>query len=366
MTSSPHLGMPLIAASQAQKHVTHNQAIIVLDSVVQLSVKDSIHAAPPASPAEGDRYKVASGATGAWAGWDLNIALFTDGAWSKIVPQNGWLCFDEASGAFTVKTAAGWIDLSASSGFLTMLAAGTVKKLGINAAADTTNRLTLKSDAALFTHDDVTPGTGHLRLTLNKSAAARDACFVFQDGYSTRALFGLLGDDNFTVKVSPDGSTFRTALTVDRSTGRVTCEAHAKFSAWCNFGQNYAAGAWQELYANNTRHNDKAAFASVGNVGIFTAPIAGYFMFGLGATFETPGSIPTKMQIGLSVNNAAPTPDTVTSTGDAAITSGKTSCATTACLKLAAGDTVRGKILFTGNTGRVLADENYFWGAQLP
>jgi len=32
-------------------------------------------AAPPASPADGDRYNVASGATGDWVGWDLNVAL---------------------------------------------------------------------------------------------------------------------------------------------------------------------------------------------------------------------------------------------------------------------------------------------------
>jgi len=115
-----HLGLPLIAAAQAQKHVTHNEAIVALDAIVQLSVKDSTHTAPPAA-AEGDRYKVASGATGAWAGWDLNIALYTNGAWTKLVPQKGWLCFDEASGALTVWQGAPnyWVDPAAVAGYLT-------------------------------------------------------------------------------------------------------------------------------------------------------------------------------------------------------------------------------------------------------
>lgn len=74
-----HLALPFIMAAQAQKHVTHNEALRVLDGVVQLSVKDRDLTAPPPSPADGDRYIVASGATGAWAGWDLNVAFWADG-----------------------------------------------------------------------------------------------------------------------------------------------------------------------------------------------------------------------------------------------------------------------------------------------
>src|SRR5262245_15432660 len=48
---------------------------------------------------------------------------------------------------------------------------GTLTKLGILTAADNTNRLALKSNGALFSHDDVTPGTGDMRIVLNKSAA---------------------------------------------------------------------------------------------------------------------------------------------------------------------------------------------------
>ena len=63
-------GLPYLAAAQAQKHVTHNEALRRLDAVVQLAVLDATLAAPPASPDEGDRYIVAASATGAWAGQD--------------------------------------------------------------------------------------------------------------------------------------------------------------------------------------------------------------------------------------------------------------------------------------------------------
>ena len=66
-----HLLMPYILASQAQMHVTHNEALRLLDAIVQLSVLDRTRTAPPASPVDGDRHIVASGATGLWSGWVL-------------------------------------------------------------------------------------------------------------------------------------------------------------------------------------------------------------------------------------------------------------------------------------------------------
>ncbi|MFL9823424.1 DUF2793 domain-containing protein [Rhodoplanes sp. SY1] len=366
MADTPHLGLPLIAASQNQKHVTHNAALVVLDAVVSLSVVDSGHTAPPGAPNEGDRYKVASGATGPWAGWDLNIALYTSGQWTKLVPRKGWFCFDEATGAMTVWTGAAWTDLGVAAGFLSFGTAGngSLTRLGILTAADTTTRLAVKSNAVLFSHDDVTPGTGDIHAVVNKAAALKDAGFVFQSDWSTRALFGLLANDDFTVKVTPDGSTFHTAVVIERTSGAVSHVRGSKFSAFLNYGQDYAAGAWRDLQFNNFRHNDQGHAAIASNVLTFTAPTAGVYLFGLSATYEA-GSGPSKMQIGLSVNGAAPAADTLGTTGDAAVVSGETQCSATALLKLAAGDTVAPKILFSGANGRVLANENSVWGARI-
>ncbi|MBI2720353.1 MAG: DUF2793 domain-containing protein [Rhizobiales bacterium] len=81
MSETPLLGLPLIEAAQAQKHVTHNEALLQLDAAVHLSVVNRTSVAPPASPAEGDRYLVAASATGAWAGNSGKIAAWQAGAW---------------------------------------------------------------------------------------------------------------------------------------------------------------------------------------------------------------------------------------------------------------------------------------------
>ena len=107
--ATTHLLLPYILAAQAQKHINHNEALRILDGLVQLSVLDRDLTSPPGSPTDGDRYIVASGATGDWAGWDLNVALWTDGAWLRLPPRNGWRAWVEDEGLLLVYDGASWI-----------------------------------------------------------------------------------------------------------------------------------------------------------------------------------------------------------------------------------------------------------------
>ena len=76
MTDTTNLKLPYIEAAQAQKHVTHNEALRILDAAIQISVLDSNRTARPSSPASGARHVIAAGATGAWAGKDRAIAAW--------------------------------------------------------------------------------------------------------------------------------------------------------------------------------------------------------------------------------------------------------------------------------------------------
>ena len=93
MTDTPNLNLPYLLAAQSQKHVTHNEALRILDSLVQMTVLDRNLTAPPASPIEGDRYIVAASPTGAWAGQTNKIACYQDGAWLFYAPKEGWIAW---------------------------------------------------------------------------------------------------------------------------------------------------------------------------------------------------------------------------------------------------------------------------------
>jgi len=98
MSNSNHLSLPYVQASQAQKHVTVNEALQKLDALVQLSALSRGLNSPPESPVAGARYIVADSATGNWAGWENSLAHFEDGTWVEYIPANGWQCWvdDEA------------------------------------------------------------------------------------------------------------------------------------------------------------------------------------------------------------------------------------------------------------------------------
>ncbi len=355
--TTTRLLLPYILAAQAQKHVTHNEALRILDGLVHLPAFDRYLTAPPGSPADGDRYISASSATGDWAGWDLNIALWTDGAWLRLPPRTGWRAWVEDEAVLLVWTGSAWevvgepsdisdavfslvndadptkkavfslsgistgttrsytlpnksselailagtqtftgnktfsctltasgtVTVSAAtigtatgtatygigtgatttdltktvnlatggaSGSTTVLNIGsttlgagdttvvntptvtfanavtqvgmpqanlTAQLLGLGGAtADSYNRLSVNTPAVLLNN----AGAG-IEATVNKAAPANDASFAFKTNWSARALIGLLGSDDFSFKVSPDGSAFYEAIRIDRTSGRV-------------------------------------------------------------------------------------------------------------------------------------------------
>ena len=205
MNTSDNLLIPYIQPAQAQKHITHNEAMRCLDALVQLSVTSRVLAAPPVSPAAGERFLVPAGATGLWAGGDGQIAAWQDGAWNFYAPRSGWLCWVADEGSPVVFDGDDWLALDNT---------GQAGILGVNTTADATNRLAVASPATLLTHE----GGGH-QLKLNKVASGETASILFQDGFSSRAEIGLSGDDDFHVKVSPDGTSFLSSITVNRNNG---------------------------------------------------------------------------------------------------------------------------------------------------
>lgn len=200
---SQNLNLPFLMPSQAQKHVTHNEALVTLDTIVQLAVSDRHRIAPPAGPSDGDRNIIAVGATGAWTGHDGDIACFVDGGWQFFPPRDGWLPWLSDEAHLLVRRDNDWRSTVENLSYL-----------GINASADATNRLAVASAASLFSHE----GTDH-QLTINKADPASRASVMFQTGYSGRAEIGLVGNDDLLFKVSTDGVAFLEAVRIDNASG---------------------------------------------------------------------------------------------------------------------------------------------------
>ena len=218
MTNTNRLALPYLAAAQSQKHVTHNEALQMLDALVQISVLEKDRASPPASPSEGMRYLVGAAPSGGFAGQAGRLAAFDDGAWRFLEPQPGWLVHVAAGNSLILFDGAGWRDIAGLIGSL-----GNLATLGVGTSADAGNPLSAKLNDALFTARFTGEGgTGSLRLKLNKEGPSAAVSQLYQSGWSGRAETGLTGDDRFRIKVSADGSTWRDSLLADPATGAVS------------------------------------------------------------------------------------------------------------------------------------------------
>jgi len=276
MERTPLLNLPMIMPSQAQPHVTHNEALMALDGIVQLSVIRRDLAVPPSAPEAGDRYTVASPGAGEWEGWDHRIARFVDGVWTRVEPVAGWLAWVQDEALLVAWNGSAWA-AAAGEG-----SGGAFGQVGVNASADSTNKLAVKSDAAMFSHDDVTPGTGNMRMIANKASAANTTSFLFQTGWQGRAEFGLAGDDDFRVKVSADGTNWKDALVIDRGTGAVAMP-HTELggtsikvlTAQGTTGTTMAHSTYVDQIWDTTSRNDFGAGAWNGTT--FTTPSSGVY-----------------------------------------------------------------------------------------
>jgi Protein of unknown function (DUF2793) len=200
--TSPRLDLPYIQPSQAQKHVTHNEAVQRLDALVQMVVLAMGAQTPPVAPNAGDMHALGATPVSDWAGQADMLALWDGTVWQFIAPQEGWRTFDRSSAQAQVFDGGDWRrELSNLNN---------LDGVGIGTTSDPVNRLAVASDASLFTH----AGTDH-RIKVNKAADADTASLLFQSGWSGHAEMGLAGDIAFCVKISADGSTWNEAMRMD-------------------------------------------------------------------------------------------------------------------------------------------------------
>ena len=96
---TPRFTLPLLAVAQAQKEVTHNEALALIDALLHPAVEAGPLATPPSAPDAGQCWLVAAGAGGEWSGQAGKIAIRTDGGWRFAPPYGGMRVIRLSDGA---------------------------------------------------------------------------------------------------------------------------------------------------------------------------------------------------------------------------------------------------------------------------
>lgn len=150
---------------------------------------------------------MAAQASGDWAGHAGEIAVAETGGWAFVAPLVGWQGYVQDEATHVVFDGTAWV--VADSGATEFQ---NLSLMGVGTTADATNPLSVAGDATLLTHD-----VADHRLKINKAAAGNTASMVFQSGFTGHAEMGLAGSDDFDIRVSPDGASWASAMTVAAS-----------------------------------------------------------------------------------------------------------------------------------------------------
>lgn len=106
--TTDRFALPLLAAGQAQKELFHNEALALLDALVQPAVEMVGANAPPAAPVPGQCWIVGPAPTGDFAGMPGALACWTSGGWRFAGPRAGMGAWSIADAAPARCDGTGW------------------------------------------------------------------------------------------------------------------------------------------------------------------------------------------------------------------------------------------------------------------
>lgn len=342
--------------SQAQKHVTHNEAIQTLDIVTQLAVLAIYKSAPDALPERGACYILSSDPSGDWAGYPNQIATYENPGWIFITPQAGWTAYDLQTQRHYIFDGTNWAAQTTTQlGNIEHFALGT----GISDDAPFTAKLNTALWQAVSAEDG---GTGSFVHISDKSSERDDLGQILQSGGQTRAVIGLFGSDDFRISVSPDSENFYDAMRVSRHTGAIEQPNLPRFIAYTNYNNYISEGRWTKLGMNMADYNNQNCFDAA--AGTFVAPMSGTYEFHASVLFKEnyTEAVDLSLQLvkqetqvirGSSVYAAAP------------LTSERTSLQLTSLVYLDTGERVHVEARLDNADGYLVANETCFSGKKI-
>jgi hypothetical protein len=107
--SSARLSLPYLVAGQAQKEVTHNEALVLLDAGIGASAESVGLNAPPASPAIGQCWIVGPAPQAGWTGRAHSLAVWTEGGWRFLPAIEGMRVWLKDQQLWATRRTTAWI-----------------------------------------------------------------------------------------------------------------------------------------------------------------------------------------------------------------------------------------------------------------
>lgn len=110
LLETAHHNLPLLALSQAQKELTHNEALMRIDALLHTTVIDELAIPPMVTDADiGKCWLIAASPVADWAGKAGQIALWVGGSWRFLTPTEGMRARQLSIGRDRIRSAGVWV-----------------------------------------------------------------------------------------------------------------------------------------------------------------------------------------------------------------------------------------------------------------
>ncbi|SDR39816.1 DUF2793 domain-containing protein [Pseudovibrio sp. Tun.PSC04-5.I4] len=196
--TTSRLALPFIMTAQAQKHITHNEALRLLDGLVQMRIINATSTTPPSAPDEGDAYIIAAPATDVWTDWEKDVAFYTDGSWFRFPAIDGMRAWDAEASTLLVYTVGSWKALPEA---LNLLKSAPLVQVAKGPLGGTTGLGVLEETLASLSGSSV---------ATTIAIPDRSICF----GVSTRTMTVITGATSFDCGINGEPSKFGGSLGV--------------------------------------------------------------------------------------------------------------------------------------------------------
>src|SRR5690349_12900365 len=105
---SARLALPFIAAGQAQKELTHNEALALIDAGLAAAAESAGLDEPPATPTAGQCWIVGDAPTGVWTDHAGALACWTANGWRFLPATEGMMAWLKDERLWAVRGGTGW------------------------------------------------------------------------------------------------------------------------------------------------------------------------------------------------------------------------------------------------------------------
>jgi hypothetical protein len=103
--------LPFLAVGQAQKEITHNEALLRIDALLHMVVESEL-STPPTIAVDtqtGQCWLIGPSPTGQWQGKQGQIASWTGASWRYLVPVDRMKVYNKALGIDMLRSQTAWI-----------------------------------------------------------------------------------------------------------------------------------------------------------------------------------------------------------------------------------------------------------------